>query len=281
MSSITSIDNRQSIIVKFLLLVTSCLILATTLTGCKAVGSSKPAALQITTTPEASVFLDGKHLGKTPFSSDQLEAREYLVKITTGEASFVDKVALSPGTLTVINRELNNNFLAQAGENLKLIRGQDGLLIISFPDRAKVQLDGKSYGETPVKIDDIKEGEHKLVLTKIGYLDREISIKTSKKYQLLADVTLASEIAKGAEVASSPQPHIQKVEILNTPQGFLRVRYEPSATSIEIGRVKTGDQREIVQETEGWIQIKFEGPSGNQTDKQGWVSTQFARKLPQ
>ena len=44
---------------------------------------------------------------------------------------------------------------------------------------------------------------------------------------------------------ASPVPVI-KVQVTSTPAGFLRVRKEPSLTSAEIGRVKTGDQLEVV-----------------------------------
>lgn len=251
--------------------VTCYLVLVTLLSGCKAIGTTKPAALQVTSTPEVSVFLDGKHVGKTPFFSDQLKSKEYTVKLTSGEASYIEKVNLTPGTLTVINRELNNNFLAQSGEVLWLEEGESGLFIVSMPDEATISLDGQLIGKTPRKIDDIKEGEHKVLISKQGYIDREFSIKTSTKYQLVADVTLASEVAKGTLAVPSPAPEPQKVTVLPTPQGFLRVRKDPSTQASEIGRVKTGDKLELLQETKDWVQVKFE-------DKQGWVSTQYVKK---
>lgn len=247
-------------------------LIATILTGCTAIGSSKPAALQVTSTPEASVFLDGKHVGKSPFFSDQLQAREYLIKLTSGEASYSVKVTLTEGTLTVVNRELTNNFLAQSGEVLWLEEGNRGLFLISMPDQATISLDGQIIGTTPQKVDEIEQGEHKVTISKLGYIDREFSIKTSNEYQLVASVNLASEIAKGAVTAPSPLPEPEKVEVLTTPQGFLRVRKEPSTSASEIGRVKDGDKLELIQETKGWFEIKFEG-------KQGWVSSQYVKKL--
>ena len=244
------------------------------LSGCSAIGSSRPAALQVTSVPEASVFLDGKHLGKTPFFSDQLKSGEHTIKITVSEASYIDKITLSQGTLTVVNRELANNFLAQSGETLSLMLGKKGLFILSMPKDADLTIDGKYIGKTPALIDGIEDGEHKVLLSKENYVQREFSIKTSSKYQLVADVTLASEIAKGQAIATSPQPspQAQKVEITKTPSGFLRVRKEPSLSSPEVGRVKTGDQLEIIQETKDWIKIKFDG-------KQGWISSQYTKKL--
>jgi len=248
------------------------LLLVTLLSACTAIGTTKPAALQVTSTPEASIFLDGKHVGKSPFFSDQLQAREYLVKLTSGEASHSEKVTLTQGTLTVINWELANSFLAQSGEVLWLEKGQRGLFITSMPDEASISLDGRLVGKTPQKIEEVEEGDHKVSLSKLGYIDREFVVKTSNKYLLVADVTLASGIATGEVTVSSPLPESEKVEVTKTPQGFLRVRREPSTSAPEIGRVKDGDQLELIQETQGWVQIKFEG-------KQGWVSSQYIKKL--
>ncbi len=247
----------------------SILIILASLTGCSAIGTNKPAALQVTSIPEASIFLDGKHLGKTPYSSDQLKSGEHSLKIAASEASFVATVNLSSGTLTVINRELTGNFLAQAGEILSLEPDKAGLFVASSPKDANLVLDGRLMGTTPILIEDIKEGDHKLFLTHDGYIDHELAVKTSAKYQLVADVTLASIIAKQPQ--ASPKP-IVKVEILTTPQGFLRVRKDPSLASFEVGRVNTGDQLEVIQEIKDWVQVKFEG-------KQGWISSTYTNKL--
>src|SRR3989344_9538500 len=125
---------------KILLNVSCYMLIVASLSACSAVGFSKPAALQVTSKPEASVFLDGKHIGKTPFYSDQLRAGEYTLKVTVSGADYVDKITLSQGTLAVVNRELNSNYLAQGGENLSLVSGQKGLFIISFPSEADVTI---------------------------------------------------------------------------------------------------------------------------------------------
>lgn len=245
------------------------------LSACSAVGVDKPAALQVTSEPEASVFLDGKHVGKTPFFSDQLRAGEHTVKITVSDASYVDKVTLAGGTLTVVNRELATNILAQSGEVLWLDGSASGLFVTSAPAEAQITIDGKYIGKTPAIINDLENGDHKVTLSKEGFIDREFSIKTSKSFQLQADVTLASQIAKTATSQKTPQPQLQpqKVEILKTPLGFLRVRSEPSVSSTEVGRVKTGDQLEIIQEVKDWVKVSFEG-------KQGWISAQYTKKVP-
>ncbi len=257
-----------------LLRVSSLLFLALIISGCSAIGFQKPAALQVTSTPEASVFLDGKLLGKTPFYSDQLKAGSYTIKVTVSDANYVDKITLSDSTLTVINRDLASNFLAQAGENLSLIPGQKGLFVISWPTDADITIDGKYIGKTPYLVKDLNQGDHKVLISKTGFVSREFTIKSSQKYQLLANITLASQIAKGIGIKSTQQTQAQvkQVQVLTTPQGFLKVRGEPDLSSAEIGRVNTGDTLEVIQETEGWLQVKFEG-------KLGWISAQYAKKL--
>lgn len=260
--------------VRVLLPTTLYLLLTIVLSACTAVGTSKPAALQITSTPEASVFLDGKHIGKTPFASDQLKSGEYQVKLAAGEATYVSKVNLISGTLTVINRELSSNFLASSGELLWLEADKEGLFIVSMPSEADVVLDGTLIGQTPLLATDVSAGDHKVTLTKTGYQQREFAVKTSDGYRLVADVALAAEIAKNTDLlAQIALPQTPKVQVLQTPQGFLRVRKDPSQTATEIGRVKTGDELEVIQEKGDWVKVTFES-------KQGWVSSQFVKKLP-
>ena len=272
MPTLSRTVNNQQLTINPVFQILGLLILVAFLSGCSIVGGNKPAALQVTATPEASVFLDGKHLGKTPFFTDQLDAKEYMLKITVSEASYTEKIVLTPGALTAVNRELSANFLGQSGETLALNKQGKGVFISSYPDKAQVSMDGKIAGETPLIVEDVKEGDHQVSLNKTGYIQREFTIKSSNKYQLTANVTLASEFAKGKTASSESQPQGKSVEILRTPLGFVRVRREPSLESLEIGTIETGKQAELLQEVQEWYSIKFDG-------KIGWISTQYAKKL--
>lgn len=271
-SNVERLATNAGKILELLLLVTCFLLLITILSGCTIIGGNKPAALQVTAMPEASVFLDGKHVGKTPFFTDQLDAKEYTLKISVSEASYTEKIVLTAGALTAVNRELSANFLGQSGETLSLNKEGKGVFISSYPDKAQVTMDGKIAGETPLVIEDVKEGDHQVSLNKTGYIQREFTIKSSNKYQLTANVSLASEFAKGKGETTGSQPQAKSVEILRTPLGFARVRREPALDSLEIGTIETGKQAELLQEVQGWYSIKFDG-------KIGWISTQYAKKL--
>ncbi len=195
----TFIVNRLSLIRKNLLFTIYYLLFTIFLTGCSAIGYTKPAALQVTSEPEASVFLDGKHLGKTPFYSDQFQNGEALLKISASDAKFITKVKLTEGTLAVVNRELSTDVLSQAGETLTLTPNSQGFMIITDPNEANVTIDGRYSGKTPKLASDLANGDHKVLVSKKGYVSREFAIKTSSKYQVVAEVTLASEIAKSSK----------------------------------------------------------------------------------
>lgn len=267
--------NDQWSIVKNLCLIAGLSVLSSILSGCSAIGNSKPSALQITTTPETSVFLNGKHIGKTPYYSDQLKSGDYTIKLAATDASYTDKISLHEGTLTVVNRDLAGNFQAQTGEVLWLEKDKSGFFVASMPDSADVTIDGRLVGKTPVSVNDLEDGEHKVAISHTNYFNREFAVKTSGKFQLNAEVTLALKDAKGVgnvENIPSPSPQSSKIEILKTPQGFLRLRKEPALDSQEVIRVPDGTQLEVIQETKDWIQTRYQ-------DKIGWVSTQFTKKL--
>lgn len=244
------------------------------LSGCSAIGSQKFAALQVTSTPEASIFLDGKLLGKSPFYSDNLKSGTYNLKITTSDATYEDKLDLSESTLTVVDRDLAANFLAQAGQILSLVPHLKGLAIVSLPTDADVTIDGRYFGKTPIKITDIAAGEHKVSISKISYVEREFAIKTLPRYQLVAQVTLASKVAKGIprDVSQPESSSSAKIEILKTVQNFVKVKKEPDTLSADIGRAKTGEQLNLIGQSQSWFQIIFEG-------KQGWIPEESAKQI--
>lgn len=285
MPFLTLIVNRRAFIrrkalfiAKFLLPTTCYILLTAILSGCSAIGTNKPAALQVTSMPEAAVFLDGKHLGKTPFYSDQLKAGDHTLKITASDANFLSQITLRESTLTVVNRQLSDNFMAQSGEILSLEPGEISLLVLSQPQGATLNIDGQLVGQTPTLIKDTKEGEHELQISHDGYNSREFKVKVVSGFQLQANITLASTTAKDIPASKTETP-LPKIQITATPQGFLRVRRDASVSSPEIGRVKLGDQFEIIQESTGWVKISFPASPAGGEGKQGWISTQYTKKL--
>ena len=62
------------------------------------------------------------------------------------------------------------------------------------------------------------------------------------------------------------------IEILATPNGWLRVRQGPGTNYPEIAKVNSGEKFAVLEEKDGWFKIRLE------EGQEGWVSSQYAQK---
>ena len=249
--------------------------------------SSGKGALQVTSAPKASVYLDDKKIGNTPLCKcepkDLIKTGEYTIKLIPDEGAFKpfeEKITINKSTLTVVDRE----FLEDLQGNGNIItlspisdKKTSELLVISIPQDANVFLDNNAVGATPLILKDVDESDHNLSVTKDGYKDRTIGIRTVAGYKLTSLIFLGINpivSSPSAEPAASRSATItiQKVLILDTPNGFLRVRESNSTDSPEITRVSEGETFEFIDEKEGWFEIKLDN------GKTGWISSQYAKK---
>lgn len=235
------------------------------------------AGLQVFSKPDgAQVLLDEVPVGVTPYQTQGLKPAEIKLTIGTGAASFAKLVKLSPQVFTIVNRELANNQFLQAGEILSLESGT-GLLILSTPEGAEVEVGEQKVGKTPVKLDKVAAGSHKVVIAKENFISRSVQIQVHPNYRLILDVTLSStpeNLAKilGPTYATASATFFPKVKISPTPTGFLRVRNNPSLAANEITTVTPGEEFPLLEEKPNWFKIRL-------TDgREGWISSQYAQK---
>src|SRR3990167_864074 len=66
--------------------------------------------------PDATVFLDEKQVGKTPYENKNLEAKNYKVRLEKEKLVWDGKIKLNGGTITVVNRDLSADQSSSAGE---------------------------------------------------------------------------------------------------------------------------------------------------------------------
>lgn len=78
---------------------------------------------------------------------------------------------------------------------------------------------------------------------------------------------LVSFLGKSAPVS------VNKVKILTTPTGYLRVRSGPGTSYSEVARVNPGETYELLEEKTGWSKIKVSDTVS------GWVSSQYVTKI--
>lgn len=240
----------------------------------KFLANKEKAGIKILSAPsDAEVFIDGSPAGQTPFEDEDLEQRTVHVKLKSGLASWVGQVKLNGGTVTIVNRELSEDEASSSGEVLTLTKG-GGVNIISDPEGAEVEVDGKTYGRTPNFVN-IGSGEHIFVLSKTGYLKRSIKALVPTGFNLGLNVDLALSELDLSNIVTPPVTVTEKLKVLSTPTGFLRIRDKPSLTGKEITRVLPGDELILLEELTSWDKVRL--ISG----KEGYVSSQYVEKISQ
>ncbi|MEK9176522.1 MAG: SH3 domain-containing protein [Patescibacteria group bacterium] len=242
-------------------------------------------ALQVTSIPSSQVFINDKFIGNTPLClcdlPELLKTGEYnikLIPVQTGLGEIEQKIRIYQGVLTVVDRTFEKQAAASSGSTITLSpidnKNKSELLVISFPDKAQVILDSNIAGNTPLLIKDITPSDHEIKLLKDGYSEKTIKVKTTGGKQLEATISLGIkiDIATSEIKASRSSVLSQKIKILETPTGYLRVRSEPSLSGNQVGLVNPGDSVELISEKDGWYEIKL-------TDgKTGWISSDYANK---
>lgn len=300
-------------VMKKFLLISILLIFSLVLGGCTIpfIGKQKKAALQITSNPKTTVFLDDERLGSTPFFNDKIKAGEYKIKLVpendAGNLSWEGRVKLVGGVLTVISRDLGDGEETSSGYVLSLEPRTDkskaSAAVITKPDGAVVAVDGEPKGFAPLSIEDLSDGEHNLVISSPGFVEKSVKAKLIKGYKLIASVQLArmmdeeeegedppaggeeaTESAKEDEEdededIASPKPTPRKTDIdqdeayvvIESPEaGWVRVREKPSTSSEEITKVNDGEEYRYLDEQSGWYQIEYED------GETGWISGKYA-----
>lgn len=245
------------------------------------------AGLKITSNPKATIFLEGKHLGQTPFLSKELKPGELTLKLVPESEIFFpweQKIKLNPGTLTAVDHQFGESEESSSGEILTLepltSKNLVSLAIISGPDGIMVRVDGITRGFTPISIEDITEGDHLISLSLPGFLEKEVRAKTILGHKLIVNVKLAKEKVEAEEATPSAKKEESKEEpekpyvIINqTETGWLRVRQGPSAAEAEVTRVKPGEKYKFLEATAtGWYKIEYEEA------REGWISKKYATK---
>jgi hypothetical protein len=236
-------------------------------------GKAKQAALQVTSTPKATVFLDGEHIGTTPFYDEKLKPGDYTIKLTPDDPEAIpweSKIHLAGGILTVVSRELASNPDQTSGYTLSLEPAADkksvSLAVVSTPDGAVVSLDSEPKGFSPISLDNLTAGEHLLTISSPGYVEKSLKPRLVEGHKVTATVQLAKlpeeaqaepEATESADLkpqdeTSTPTP---KPTAKPTPKPTPKSTSDKSATgsaSLE------GSQVKILDTPTGWLNVRSE-----------------------
>ncbi len=237
-------------------------------------GYKAHGGIKVTSVPDGvSVFVDGVEVGKTPYENEDMQVKEYQVKLAKDDTSWQGVVNITRGTMAVVNRELAQSIASSSGEILTLSPGK-GVNITSAPDGASVEVDGKVLGKTPLQLPDLQPGEYTFLLSHDNYLKRSIRASLPSGMLLHLDVDLAVSDVDLSSVAAPAISSTPKLTVKQTPTGFLRVREKPAISGKEMGRVIPGDTLTLLEELNGWDKIRMDN------GVEGYVSSTYVQKQP-
>ena len=116
------------------------------------------------TPPGAEVVLDGKPAGRTP-ANLETTAGQHHVEVRVGGSSRAAWVSVPEG----------GAFVHRVSLPEAAIRG--GLRLVTNPPGGTVSVDGKDHGKTPVRVDDLVPGPHRVVATgPFGPVEQEVAV---------------------------------------------------------------------------------------------------------
>lgn len=251
----------------------------------------KGAGILIETEPVSTVFIDGLKVGVTPYESNR-EAGEIVVRIvpnadeSQGLDDYETKISLEPGVKTIIKRFFNANdeLISGVTVSFEKIGGEESLItVVTIPSNAQIFIDEKAYGFAPLRTK-VSAGDHKLLVSGQGYLDKLLPTRVYKGYKLTAVVKLAKDTSPQPTlepVLSESTKNLGKIKISDTGVGFLRVRSKPDISSEVVGQVKPGEIYDVLEENADWYKIKvtLDTHEGEVSEIEGWVSANFSKHI--
>lgn len=231
------------------------------------------AGLQINSIPQATVFIDNKEVGKTPYEEAKLTGGEKTIKLVIPTLQWETKAKLINGTVTVISYEFGVDLDKSTGEVITLESNTNkksaSLTVVSQPDSSVVKLDGETKGFTPVLIENLSAGQHEIVVSAPDYKDRTITTKFFDGFKTMINVKLAS----AAEEQTTPTPEAsgsltptptpgKTGKTTPTPSTTLRASPTPKATPSTTLRVSPTPLPKpyvkILDTPTGWLRVRVD-----------------------
>lgn len=245
------------------------------LAGC---GASDKAGIEILANPTAKVYINGKEAGSTPYKNKGLVEGTMMVKLVWGNETqtvWQQDLRLHSFTDTVVDLSMRKGLVSGYMLSLEANKKPEnaGLILATYPDASLVDIDGTAYGVSPLRIDNLGDGDKHIKLMSPGYKDLDIYAKLIKGYVLSVFGFLNREdVVSEPSITQVEKPiSVQKATVLQNQVGFLRVRKEANTSSAEIRKIKPGESYEVILEQGDWVQIKISD------DESGWVKSEFVQ----
>lgn len=205
----------------------------------------KKSGLQVITDgSDASVFLNGAYVEKTPFIDRELSPGEYYLKIQPDNPELIpyeNTITLRPGLLTVVTWKLASRPEYSGGViyEMEPISSKDTseLSFITIPDGAIVAIQGQEKQFSPVILPGITPGHTEFEVSLPSYESQKHTINAVAGYRMEVTVKLAKN-KNGSDIESAAATEASEsateVIIENATESSETIQATPSPTTTPI-----------------------------------------------
>lgn len=256
-------------------------------------------SLSVTAEPDSvKIKVDGLPVGETPLLVDDLDAGEHELRLEKeGFETRILKIRVDQGYQLRVSSKLalqpisDSPSVLESGDEKVIIYRLASEKALTYVDQASLAV-GLSYwirtrnlGEKLKDVSYLLDGQGVVYDLEGNTVDLgELVVEESSRQEKLAvgyvevegdglsDKARLSLNALATKILKTP-PLVDKVEILPTGTGWLRVRSDPSLSASEVAKVNVGEKFILLEEGEGWAKIKLSDGG------EGWVSADFVKKI--
>ena len=244
--------------------------------------SPKQGEIKVESQPQASIFLNDKHFGRTPIgkTTQKVEAGEYVMKIVPDNsisplASWQGKITINPNTITYVNAILGESELTSTIDVLwleKISGKRSEVSVLTTPDSATVSLDDETKGTTPTVITDVAPGDHTITVISQGFVTRTVKIRATQGYKIVASIKLGLSATGLIVREASPSAVVKEDKAASTSAKTTKATPTPTPTpksTAEVrGAVVDGVEKPyvVIKENElGYLRVRTEPINGSES----------------
>lgn len=251
--------------------------------------------VEMTDGTTAQVYLDGLHLGQTPYEKRDIRPGTYTFRIEPADNKkqpYETQIHLYPNTLTSVLWSFRSSELTGTGEILELeplaSRDRAELSVTTVPEGANISLGTSSYGLSPVIVDSVPVGTYDLSIEAVAHVKKALAVKIEPGFRLHVFSRLAKEDAAletGGSTTTGGAAFDQALELSEeSQQATISARRTiPSPTPATLAEAADPEPPYVVigETPTGWLRVRGEPSSAgaevarvNPEEKYPYKSTQ-------
>ncbi len=257
--------------------------------------------LKILSSPNATVTLDGKIIGKTPLDGFVVSAGEHMLilkadGVATETAMWQGKISAFKNSKTYVDRELGESDISSSGvvfwvrkSEKKLDRKDVGAIeITTDPIGTIIYLDNDEKGIAPLVMENVPAGEHEISAYSPGFIRRSQKIKVEAGYVVSGEIKLA--IDKSYQKVEEPKISTESATLTGTPgiseeptpapSGKVIPTVKPGMKSVKIKDTPTGFLRVREKPSTGGAEVGQVNPGDTFviiSEENGWIKIEYVK----